>query len=57
MNIIDIIAGIITFILAIFVFLNEGIKDTNVKYIAVAVLCIVGLIFLIAGLRQSKKTE
>jgi len=56
MNIIDIVAGIITFILAIFVFLREGI-DTNMKYIAVAVLCIVGLIFLIVGLRERKKTE
>jgi len=53
---IDIIAGIITFILAIFVFLQKGI-DTNIKYIAVAVLCIVGLIFLIAGIRERKKTE
>jgi len=56
MNIIDVIAGIISFLLAIFVFLREGI-DTNIKYIAVAVLCIVGLIFLVAGIRESKKTE
>jgi uncharacterized membrane protein len=56
MSIIDIIAGVITLLLAIFVFLREGI-ETNMKYVAVAVLCIVGLIFLIAGLRKSKKAE
>jgi putative Mn2+ efflux pump MntP len=56
MNIIDIVAGIICFILAIFVFLRTGI-NTTVKYVAVIVLFIVGLIFLISGLRKSKKAE
>jgi hypothetical protein len=54
MNIIEIIAGIVSFLLAVFIFLREGI-DSTVKYVGVAILVVVGMIFLFSGIRKSKE--
>ena len=54
MSILEIIAGIVSFLLAVFVFMRTGI-DSTTKYIGVAALCVVGVIFLFSGLKKDKE--
>ena len=54
MSILEIIAGIVSFLLAVVVFMRTGI-DSTTKYIGVAVLCLVGVIFLFSGLKKDKE--
>jgi len=54
MNIFEIIAGIVSFLLALFVLMRTGI-DSTTQYIGAVVLCLVGLIFLFSGLKKDKE--
>jgi len=54
MSILEIIAGIVSFLLAVFVFMRTGL-DSTTKYIGVAALCVVGVIFLFSGLKKDKE--
>jgi len=54
MNIFEIIAGIVSFLLAVFVLMRTGI-DSTTQYIATVVLCVVGVIFLFSGLKKDEE--